>query len=64
MPARKISAGLSVSGAPGQIGCGEPRDGCGTVQGCNASYDPRGSMSGSGRGEIDTGFRAGSLGTP
>ena len=47
MPAHKISAGLSVSGSPRQIGCGEPRDGCGTVPGCNASYDPCGSTSGS-----------------
>jgi hypothetical protein len=48
MPASKISAGLSISGLPGQIGCGAARDGCGTVGGCNASYDPDGAISGSG----------------
>lgn len=48
VPAEKISAGLSIAGLPGQIGCGEPRDGCGTVGGCNASFDPHGSTSGSG----------------
>ena len=48
MPRHKISTGLSVSGLPGQIGCGEPSDGCGTIPGCNASFNPHGSMSGSG----------------
>lgn len=53
VPTHQISAGLSVSGLPGAIGCGEPRDGCGTLAGCNASgsvrrFDPHGSMSGAG----------------
>ena len=31
-----------------ELSCGEPSDGCGTIPGCNASFNPHGSMSGSG----------------
>ena len=44
----QIAAGLSISGLPGQIGCGEPSEGCGSVGGCDGPYNANGTMSGSG----------------
>jgi hypothetical protein len=48
VPANQIAAGLSASGLPGQIGCGEPSDGCGTMNRCSGPFRANGSMSGAG----------------
>ncbi len=53
VPVDKIAAGLSASGLPGQVGCGEPSDGCGTMERCHESIDrpgyvTNGSTSGAG----------------
>ena len=48
VPVEKIAPGLSASGLPGQIGCGEPSDGCGTMGRCSGPFRANGSMSGAG----------------
>ena len=48
VPVEKIAPGLSASGLPGQIGCGEPSDGCGTMDRCSGPFRANGSMSGAG----------------
>jgi hypothetical protein len=52
VPAAMISAGLSISGLPGQGGCGsvaECMHGCNSVAcGCTGKYDPAGPVSGAG----------------